>query len=69
VLAGNDGPTGAFRSVATCKFANVKPVKTPYQPCTFTPVTAKFLKVKIVSSYGDSFVYATEFELLGQLAP
>jgi hypothetical protein len=68
LLAGDESPTGQFRSVAKCTFQNVKLLKAPYQPCTFAPVTAKFLKVKILSSYGDSYVYATEFQLLGQVA-
>jgi hypothetical protein len=68
LLAGNDGPTGQFRSVAVCSVANTKFERDPFQKCRFTPVTAKYLKVKLKSTYaGDNTAYATEFKLFGKL--
>lgn len=68
LLAGDEGPTGQFSPVATCQFQNVKLTKSPYQPCRFQPVTARYLKVKLGQSFGgDGYVFATEFQLFGQL--
>jgi Mg-chelatase subunit ChlD len=69
LLAGDEGPGGAFEPVATCTFQNVKLTKSPYQPCTFPPVTARYLKVRLGPNFGgDGYVYATEFQLMGQMA-
>ena len=70
LLAGDDGPGGAFHSIATCTFQNIKLVKSPYQPCTFAPVTARYLKVRLgLNQNGSGGILATEFQLLGELAP
>lgn len=68
LLAGDDGPTGEFRPIATCSFVNAKQVRTPYQECRFPPVTARYLKAKIISSHGDGYVLATEWQVLGHLS-
>lgn len=68
LLAGNDGPTGEFRAITTCQFANLKMFQRPFQECKFAPVTAKYLKVKLTeSTAGDGDAYATEFKLFGKL--
>ncbi len=69
LLAGDNGPTGQFRSIATCTFQNVKLTRSPYQQCSFAATTAKYIKVKLGQSFaGDSYIAATEFQLTGQLA-
>jgi VWA domain-containing protein len=70
LLVGDEGPTGQFRAIATCAFENAKMLRTPYQECKFAPVTARFLKVKVNSNYGDrSYFTIEEWQLLGQLEP
>jgi hypothetical protein len=47
---------------------NVKLIKTPYQEFHFTPVTAKYVKVKLVSTWtprNQAEFY--EFKLMGAL--
>jgi hypothetical protein len=69
LLAGDEGPTGQFRPIAKCTFANAKLMTSPYQPCKFPAVTARYLKVKPLSNNGDYFgrVGIGEWQLLGQL--
>jgi hypothetical protein len=68
LLAGDEGPTGQFRSFAKCTFANAKLMASPYQPCKFPPVTARYLKVKPLSNNGGYFgrVDIAEWQLLGE---
>ncbi|MFZ5791976.1 MAG: VWA domain-containing protein [Pseudomonadota bacterium] len=69
LLAGDEGPTGPFRSIGTFKTQNAKLLKTPYQEFKFPPVTARYLKVKLLSNFGgDGYIAGTEFQLFGQLA-
>jgi len=68
LLAGNDGPTGAFQSIGTFTTQNIKLMKNPYQEFKFAPVTARYLKVKLVSNHGgDGYIGASEFQLFGEL--
>ena len=70
LLMGDEGPTGQFRAVATCTFQNAKLLRSPYQECKFEPVTARFLKVKVVSTYGsDNYFNMEEWQLFGQMEP
>lgn len=70
ILAGDEGPTGQFRSVATCAFENVHLTQAPFQTCTFAPVTARYVKVRLVSNQGgDGYFVATEFALHGTPSP
>jgi hypothetical protein len=65
LLQGNESPTGFFQSIGTFKTQNVKLFKTPYQEFTFSPVTAKYLKVKILSGWeGITDVWVYQFQLL-----
>jgi len=66
--AGNDLPTGSFEPIGKFQTQNVKLFKTPYQEFRFPPTKAKYLKVKLISTYGDfphPAVY--EFQLFGYL--
>ena len=68
LLQGNESPTGFFQSIGTFETQNVKLFKTPYQEFTFSPVTAKYLKVKILSGWeGISDVWVYQFQLFGVL--
>ena len=69
LLQGNESPTGFFQSIGTFKTQNVKLFKTLYQQFTFSPVTAKYLKVKILSGWDNhrSFVNVYQFQLFGVL--
>jgi hypothetical protein len=67
LLAGNDSPTGEFNSIGRFQTQNVKLFKTPYQEFRFTPVTAKYLKFKLVSTYDWPHPNIYEFQLFGSL--
>jgi len=70
LLASDEGPTGQFRAIATCTFQNAKLLRSPYQECKFDPVTARFLKVKIVSAHDDgNYFDIEEWRLFGELQP
>jgi hypothetical protein len=73
LMAGNDSPTGEFRSIGKFTTVNAKFMKSPYQEFKFVPVTAKYLKVQLLSFYGEgthrghawvSIIY--QFRLFGQ---
>lgn len=73
LLAGNDTPTGAFELIGKFQTQNLKLYKSPYQEFKFKSVTAKYLKVRILSCYSDNSSYcpgvyspkASEFQLFG----
>jgi TIR domain len=44
--AGNDSPTGSFKSIGKFESQNVKLFKTPYQIFKFPPVTARYIKFR-----------------------
>jgi Mg-chelatase subunit ChlD len=60
---GDDGPTGAFRSIGTFTTQNMKMMQSPYQRFTFPLVTAKFLKVILKTDQGGGYIAAYEFHL------
>lgn len=63
---GNVSPTGAFEPIGRYKPQNLKLFNTPYQAFTFPAVTARYLKVKLLSGK-DGYATAYEFQLLGTL--
>ena len=70
LLVGDDSPTGTFRSSGTFTAQNAKPMKGGgYQDFKFDPVTAKYLKVKLVSNYGayQNSIKTSEFKLFGSV--
>ncbi|MCW3079027.1 TIR domain-containing protein [Segetibacter sp.] len=70
LLAGNDKPLGTFQSIGKFQPQNVKLFKTPYQEFKFPSVTAKYLKIKILSMAGGTdyrWGYVTEVQLFGKL--
>jgi hypothetical protein len=65
---GDDLSTGAFDSIGTFTTVNAKRFEAPYQEFKFHEVTAKYLKVKLISSYnGSQYRTAAEFQLWGTL--
>jgi hypothetical protein len=68
LLAGNDSPTGDFEPIGKFQTQNVKLFRTPYQEFKFPPVTAKYLKIKLLSTYGGmSHPAVWEYQLFGSL--
>ena len=68
LLVGDDSPTGTFRSIGRFSTLNVKLMKTPYQEVKFEPVTAKYLKVKLLlphSGKQGNEIHLFEFRLMG----
>ncbi len=68
LFAGNDKPLGPFQSIGKFQTQNAKLFKTPYQEFTFPATTAKYFKVRIVSSFSEAgYGYCREFQLFGKL--
>ena len=67
LLAGNDTPLGAFESIGKFQTQNIKLFKTPYQEFRFPAVTAKYLKIKLLSTYSGGYPGVYEFQLFGSL--
>jgi hypothetical protein len=67
LFAGNDSPTGPFKSIGKFQTQNVKLFKTPYQEFKFAPVTAKYVKFKLISTYDWPHPNIFEFQLFGNL--
>lgn len=68
LFIGNDAPTGAFESIGRFKTQNAKLFKTPYQEFKFPPVKAKYLKIKLLSTYGATHPNVPEVQLFGRMA-
>jgi hypothetical protein len=67
LLVANKSAAGPFMSIGKFQAQNLKLFKTPYQEFTFPAVKAKYLKVKVLSTYGRGYASAREFQLLGNL--
>jgi hypothetical protein len=65
LLAGNESATGKFESLGKFHTQNIRFFKDPYQEFNFSPVTARFFKVRVLSSHGFGSIGAYEFQLLG----
>ena len=66
VLAGDEGPAGAFRSIAVMPVANGK-MRDGWQEFKLPPTTAKFVKLKLLSNHGGNGIYLYEMRLMGEL--
>src|SRR5262249_54321090 len=69
LFVGDDGPSGAFRSIGVFTTQNTKLMQSPYQAFTFPPVTAKFLKVALQTDWGGGYIAAYDVRLIGTLGP
>jgi len=67
LFTGNDDPMGQFKSIGKFQTQNVKLFKTPFQQFKFPAVTAKFLKVRLISTWGWHHPSIYEFQLFGVL--
>ena len=67
LFVSTDLPTGPFESLGRFQTQNVKLLKTPYQEFTFPPVKGKYLKIKLLSTYGGLHPTVHEFQLFGRL--
>lgn len=67
LFIGSNSPTGSFESIGKFQTQNVKLFKTPYQEFKFPPVKAKYLKIKLLSTYGSSFSDVPEVQLFGRM--
>lgn len=66
VLAGDDGPTGAFRSLGKFTTTNAHLFETPYQVFALPPTTARFLKVVFLTGW-RSYISGKGLRLYGKL--
>lgn len=67
LLVGNESPTGPFESIGTFQTENTRYFGDPYQEFTFPPTSAKYLKVRILSSWGRGDGFVQEIQLLGRM--
>lgn len=67
LLWGNESATGKFHSIGKFQTQNIKLFTTPYQEFKFSPVTAKYLKVRLLSSWVYALINVREFQLMGAL--
>lgn len=68
LFAGDESPTGAFRSLGRGTVQNLKLMKSPYQEFNFPETTAKYFKIKILSNYTDLYWTLRQIRLMGKLA-
>ena len=70
VLAGDEGTNGLFRPVGKCTFTNRLLFESRYQECELAPTTARYVKLRFVSSYHfNGWAHIPQVRLLGRLAP
>ena len=67
LLQGNESPTGFFQSIGKFQARYEKLFNRPYQEFQFSPVTAKYLKVEILSTYSGSIGIMPPLQLFGVL--
>jgi hypothetical protein len=65
LLVGDDGPLGAFRSIGRFAAQNMKMMQSPYQKFGFEPVTARFIKIVLLTEHGGGYIAAHEFRVQG----
>ncbi len=68
LLVSDNSWTGPYRSIGKFQAQNGGSTGTPYQQFSFPEVTSRYLKLQLVSNYGNSgFTGLYEFQLLGEL--
>ena len=69
LLSGNDSPTGKFDSIGNFTTTNAKFMRSPHQEFKFPPVTAKYLKVELLSTWlgGGTIPSVFQFRLFGRM--
>jgi hypothetical protein len=61
-----ESAAGPFEPIGIFKPTNAKLFDTPYQEFRFTPVVAKYLKVRLLSTFDARHPIVNEIQLLGQ---
>jgi hypothetical protein len=71
VLAGDDDPTGAFRSLGKFTTRNIRIMKDPFQEFSFLQTTGKYFKFRVLSAHSDgqTWIWITQVRLFGRIAP
>jgi hypothetical protein len=70
LLAADDSPVGTFRSLGKFTAQNMKMIKSPYQEFTFPAATARYFKLRVLTTYpGDCDDRLTQIRLNGTLVP
>jgi hypothetical protein len=67
LFAGNDSPTGPFKSLGKFQTQNIKLFKTPYQEFKVQATVAKYFKIKLLSTYSSSHPNVQEVQLFGYM--
>lgn len=67
VLAGDESPTGAFRSLGKFSTANARLFETPYQVFPLPAATARFVKVVFLNDWGGGYVSGKGLRLYGKI--
>lgn len=67
LLAGDD-PGGEFRALGRFQTQNLRFAASPYQEFTLPETTAKFLKVRILDTHGETPLYLYPMKLFGRVA-
>lgn len=62
-----DSPTGPFESLGKFQTQNLKVARAPYQEFKFPPVRARYLKIRLLSSYGSPHPVVREVQVFGQM--
>lgn len=61
--AGDASPTGPFKVIGRFGIQNIKLFGTPYQEAHFAPVTARYLRVRVIRGFGGNNTIGYEFRL------
>jgi tetratricopeptide (TPR) repeat protein len=70
VLAGEEGANGSFRPIGKCTFTNRLLFESRYQECELAPTTARYVKLRFVSSYHfNAWAHIPQVRLIGRLVP
>ncbi len=67
LLVADDSATEVFRSIGKFHTQNLKLFKTPYQEFKFSPLKAKYLKFRLISTFGWPHPWFYGFQLFGSL--
>jgi hypothetical protein len=67
LFIGNDSPTGPFESIGKFSPQNIKLYKTPFQQFKLPKVSAKYLKIRLLDTYGWPHPRVDEVQLFGYM--
>ena len=69
LFVSEESPAGPFRSIGKFATRNHRLFPDGYQPFTFAPVKARYLKAALLTDHGGGYIAAHEFRLFGRLDP